>query len=125
MCKLCSYVCFWMQAAAAAKAAAAGGSGAAAPSAAPGAAAAQPDQAAAQAAAALPNRQPGGAAPSTMGPPPPRQPRPAPLRLDAEGREIDEFGNLVVRPEITTSTLKVRTSKLLGITLTLHFPVSS
>ncbi len=92
---------FFLQAAKAAKAAASGAA------AAPLAAAAAPGAPAAAQAAAAPSSRPDGGA---MPPPPPRpaQVRPAPLRLDAEGREIDEFGNVVVRkPEDTVSTLKV------------------
>lgn len=51
-----------------------------------------------------------------MLPPPPRAAalRPAPLRLDEQGREIDEFGNPVVRSEVKpTSSLKVGTNSLL------------
>ena len=50
-----------------------------------------------------------------MPPPPPRSAaqrpaatKPRMLRLDDQGREIDEFGNVVVQPEVKpTSSLKV------------------
>jgi hypothetical protein len=34
--------------------------------------------------------------------------RPQPLRLDAQGREVDEFGNVIERKIAPVSTLKVR-----------------
>ncbi len=33
--------------------------------------------------------------------------KPAPLRLDDQGREIDEFGNAVKKPAESVTTLKV------------------
>jgi len=57
-------------------------------------------------AAVLPGVMP-GVRPSVRPPAVPGGFRPAPLRLDAQGREIDENGNLVVRAVQPVSTLKV------------------
>lgn len=54
-----------------------------------------------------PGEQPGVGKASESG----KQFRAAPLRLDGEGREVDEFGKVIERPEETTmSSLKVRLS---------------
>jgi hypothetical protein len=88
------------QAAKAAKAAASGATPAPAPSAAQAAPTAQP--AANAAAAAMPPPPPRSAAQR------PAATKPRMLRLDDQGREIDEFGNVVVQPDVKpTSSLKV------------------